>query len=307
MEIIDLKLKKNINHSKYKGRLKFCLNMLKVLKYLNKIVYDKCFVLTYDVILILFFIKILNLKNKEIYLYEHHQLIEYSHKIKRIFTNRYKNKVKHIILEEIFASEFLIKNKIKLENIKIVHHPIIEEGEERQNNFNDRIQIKKYQILGISSSNLESKNNVIYKKTKEANWQYSILIRSKNLNYNFEDKIVFEKKFYNDYELQELYKKTELVLVLIDEKNFKMRLSGNIYNAINFNKCLLLPDWEYSRYLKALYPNIIFIYQDINYIDKDIEQFFKNRNLTLELEDFKKFKEYYSNKNIILELKKAFL
>lgn len=281
------------------SRISILINIkksLKILKELEKNV-DKVFVLTYDVITIYYLYYYIKKMKKELYLFEHQQLSEYDKPIKNFFTSKYKNNVKHIILEESFKDEFVKKNNIKKENIEICYHPLKEKKEKN-----------KYQVLCISSSNDETNIKKLLEEIKERKEiRFSALIRSREISKEYHDKkIIFENRYYSDEEIENYYKNCEIVLILLNINEFKMRLSGHIFEALSFGKKVLLPKWSYSQELASKYPNTIYIIDEKKGIIDQIEKILSVKNEKSFQDEIRNIKIKYSDDNIKYQLRKAF-
>ena len=221
--------KKN-SKSSFLNRISIIDNMRinsKLFKEFKDVKFDAVFIMGFEIItlsLYRFFIP----KNIPIYLVQHQQIDELENRIKRFFFNKYKNKVNHIVLEEIYGKH--LKEKYGVNNIHVVHHIALSEKRE----VSKERKFTKPLILGISSNNDENMIAEIIKEQKEKkflnNKNVFLYLRSKK--YVYEDEFLkIGYSFLTPEEYEELYNEAVAIIAVVPS-TFHDRISGPVMDAI---------------------------------------------------------------------------
>lgn len=230
-----------------------------------------------------------------VYVFQHQQLDELSNGFKRMIFTLYKNRVTHLVLEELFA-EFL-KNQIKVKNIGVVHNISYVFGK-------SGVVSKDTFILGISSNNDEEiiqkiiehqqKNHFLEKyKTK-------MYIRSHKHTYT-DHYLKVNDKYLSDQEYDNLYSQATAVLSLVP-KNFLNRLSGSVLDAISDGKPVISMPIPIHSYYQKQAPSMFKLFSNI----LDFEQILEESNWAINEVELKKLQSKYVPNAIEQQYRKVF-
>lgn len=286
----------NKNKGKILNRLQYIKNIIKIS---SKIEHEEVFVLCYDIIT--FYIFFLLNKKRKITLFQHQHIKQLDKKVHKFIFSIYKNKVRHIVLEESFRSNFIKKIELEEKNVFVCSHPLFEKLSDKNKSFSTK------RIISISNSYDKSLMSAFLNVLKKKSFKEKIFfrIRNKEEQYKLKD-ILVENKIYDYSEIQEMYEEANISIILANKENFKDRVSGTIFDAIS-KKCFILSNkFDFSIELEKRYPNLIETFETIEELVFKIE----NKKLEDSIKDYDndlaRFYNDYSEEKIILELKKVF-
>lgn len=296
IELVNGKLINLNSKSALISRFYWIINFFKSNSKLKNV--DKVFYFGYDIIVLAFgqmFLK----NNKKIYLIHHKHIDELKNPIKRFIFSTFLKKMNHIVMGDFIANFLQKEINIDKKNIFIVRHPAY--------NFdvkND--QIKSF-FIALSYSNDEKlinelilieKNLKLFEKNK-----ITFLVKSKIQAYKSEYLKVFtgelSRKEYNN-----AFNNCSGVVIL-NNKNFKYRVSGTMIDALSYNKIVFASKTPSFTFFKESNKNLIKFFSDpIDLINKLSESKLNYFDLD---DDFKKFRFKNSSLNLKKDFKKIFL
>ncbi len=261
---------------------------LKLFKKFKDVRFDYILIMGYEVMTFAVFRFCLP-KNIPIYIFQHQQINELENRIKNFLFSTYKNKVHHIVLEEIFR-DYLVQ-KIKVKYVYVVHH------------FNGEREapIPRYSnkfILGISSTNDEG----WIKKMIEEEEKKGFLINSKlkmrlrSHIYTFKDSnLVVDNQYFSDAEYDKYFERAAAVVSLPSE-TFYNRLSGQVLDAILAGKIVISLATPLIREYKKMAPTLFVIFENI----KELQEYIKKQDWVIHQDDLR-YMKYRHSKNAAYE------
>lgn len=177
---------------------------------------------------------------------------------KKFFWKNINSKFEAVLMEEYV--EKYVKNIIKAKNKTwLIHHtlPVIETNIlDNYTNFTD-----KYIIYAPGESNDEKFIEDLIKISSYIPDTFKIIIKSKKTTFDSDTLFVYNRRL-NDIEYFGLMDKSTYVL-LPYESNYNYKTSGVFFEAVFFNKPVMLHANNTLVYYKEKFPNIIECFNDL--------------------------------------------
>lgn len=225
--------------------------MIKMFKYIkeNNLIDDVKFILVlgYDTLVFPFFFLVCK-PSVPIYVIQHHNIDDTRFILKRLAFNTYKNKIKHIVLDEEFIE--LLQKKLGVKSkIQYLPHYLSKLGfcsmESNSNvvvalsNSNDENKIRK--LIEIDKKELLKSNNIV------------IYTKSNILNYKSDNLIIF-KGYIDDDIYAEKFRVAKAVLILFPD-TYDIRFSCTLIEGIINYKVIIGYSIPFVNICKDRYPN----------------------------------------------------
>lgn len=270
---------KEIIQSGIKGRLRSYSLIKRCKKIFRKGNYDALVIASFD-IYVMFLANHFFKKRDNVILIHHNTVDQMAEsKFKRICFNCYKNKYKHVVLEDFIANYLLSKNIFK-SNLYVIYQPLT---------FRSRLVVEHaYTYNAVSLSNSVDENFLNDIIQQEANLHLleknglRIIIKSNTLK-SESNSIIIIKGFISDADYEQLEFESEYIL-LFYPKSFLFRASDILKNAMSNGKKILCSGFMLANSYARLYPETCII---INSYEELINELKSNRvNRTHEHEKF---------------------
>lgn len=290
----------NLHTSKMGSRLfkiVYRLNYYKSMKCIEEIIkknnYDIVFFSSIEVIS--FCLSTLNPKTK--YVFVDHAITEIEkNKTKRFFWKRINKNIDVIVMEN-YIKDFL-ENKIGIRNkVCLLKHPL-PDIEHYKSSKSDEINEKF--IYAPSGSNDEEFVNYLLKNENLIK-DFKIVIKSKKINYNSPNLYIFNSRI-SESEYYNLMLNCSFVLLPYDD-DYNYRVSGVFYEAIQFDKMVLLNSNNSLEFYAERYPNTVLKYNGYTGFINTIKNL---KDVEVDNEEIEQIKEEYSDKAIKNQLKSIF-
>lgn len=266
----------------------------KMFKKYRKVKFDAVLVMGYGILTFPFYWFFMPW-NVPVYLFQHQQINYLSNWLRRNVFSLYKNKVYHIVLEEILVD--FVKNTIKAKNVNIVHwiSYIQRKGE--------MVQKEKF-ISGISSNHDEAVIKEIIENQKKKHFldKYNIKMYLRSKKYNYKDEFLeVNYRYLTDQEYDKLYKKTTAVLAAVP-RTWVNRLSGPVLDAISNGKPVIGTPVPCLQYYHKVAPSMFKIFSS----ELELEKILEEDNWNINKEELEKLQKKYVPDAIEKEYRKIF-
>lgn len=259
--------KKAKSRNSFTARVNILDNMRingRMFKKYRKVKFDAVLVMGYEILTFPFYWLFMPW-DVPVYLFQHQQIDELSNWLKRNVFSLYKNKVHHIVLEEIFLKFF--KSAIKAQDVNIVHNISYVHGK------GEIAQEGKF-ISGISSNNDEAIIREIIEHQKEKHFldKYKVKMYLRSKKYNYKDEFLeVNYRYLTDQEYDRLYKKTTAILAAVP-RTFVNRLSGPVLDAISDGKPVIGTPVPIHQYYHKIAPSMFKLFSSELELEKILEE-----------------------------------
>ena len=258
---------------------------------------DCIIIFTYEIITFALW-PLLYRTNKPVYIFEHNSLDELTGVIKNICYNSYKNKVGHIVLEDIFTDFLIREKKVRKENVKVVHYCLDQVYENRPH----KGRLKN--IVCISRCGDDQWIEDIIKEEESnklfCNNKIKLLLRSGTINYT-DGYLTVIKHYLTDDEYNNYVREADAILML--GSHFKNRISCSIYDAITYGKVIIGIDIPIIRYLEDMTPTVVRHFSDM----QDMVSIFLNEEFDVSEEEIHMLQSKYTSGMIVEDWKKVLI
>lgn len=210
--------------------------------------------------------------------------------------NKYKNKVRHVVLEDFIKEGVVSEYAVDPEKVFTVNLPIVIDNspqsvEEQNNTFIALGQATDEELIDrfveIDENSAISDSNV------------KIILRSKKREYQGKNVQVITG-FFERAEYDRLYAEAAACIVCYPS-TYKLRSSGSIDDAFSKRKKVIVIGFPAGRAYANAYPKNCIVCEDANTLVDMIGSFDK----LFDENDFKYFCEIHSNENIALQWQDA--
>jgi hypothetical protein len=275
-------------------KLKYILNEINKLNWIIKKIKE---IKNYDFIIfssfdnISFFLKsnLLSKISNRIYIFNHNNIDAIRNsKIKKYLYKKINLNVTHFVFEEYFK-DYLKKIGIKNQIITVPH--LVE-----RKNLN--VKKKDFQILKIFIPSNNYEFDYITKLIKTSNNSF-FTIKS---NYNFNNKNVKSKSFFDNYE--KIFSNHDIILLPL-KVQYDYRVSNIINESFSFSKPCFCFRNKLTRYLNEKYPNMILLI-DNNSTFKEIYKKYKLINFDKLKDEREIFLKRHSSDLFLRKIKDVF-
>jgi len=289
-----IKIKKSMKNA-FLSRLNAFRNMVSTHRSVDWKQFDFVWVNTFETISFAIGYKLIN--NKNIYIMHHNNTDELSNRIKRLFFNTYKNKVKHVVFED-FIKDYLVNSiGVKKSSVIVIPHP-------QKSNIPYLGVLDNKMCVGLSNSNDKSIVNQIVKeeilnKTFSENGIEMVMKSTDEYQCNF-------LRVFSGFLGKEDYDKyiNESTFVLAPfNANYKFRTSGFIIDALANEKIIIGSNIPLMRAYARKYPHICYYFNEIHEIP-DIILNASNKTEVAKRE-FSEFRHTHSDLQIKGNMKRA--
>lgn len=286
---------KEINQSGFFGRMRSLNVLKKTNKIFKKAKYDALIISSFDVYVMLF-ASFMFSKKQNIILIHHNTVDQICSNHKKAFCfNRYKNKFKHVVLED-FIFDYLKESNLINNNLFVVYHPLTI-------SYNGH-QTKTFSYNAVSLSNSTDEKimcSIIEKESRShllENNNLKIALKTKQFTCHLTS-IETINGFLDDCEYDRLKTESDFML-LFYPSNFLYRSSGVLLDSLSNRKRIICNDFLFAKSINNRYPNICFVVSSY----EEMVDVLKN-NKTINNEDFELFKMDRSESVILSQLEKC--
>ena len=253
--IIDFEGEKEIVQSGIIGRYRSYRLLKKCKKIYKKGNYDFLIIASFDIYVMFLGNNLFSKKDNILII--HHNTIDQMNEsnIKMKCFNTYKNKYKHIVLEDYIADYFKNCNAITKNNLFVVYQPLTSKT--------CKIDKKEYKYAAASLSNSideEFLREIIKQEEKNKELEKNnlqIIIKSNNLESN-SNNITIIRGFISDEDYETIELESEYIL-LFYPKSFLYRASDILKNALSNRKKIICSEFLLAKSYAKLYPNTCII------------------------------------------------